>query len=362
MRRDPRYPGASKFRDRHGKWRWRARTKGKPTLMLPGEYGSHEFIQAWEAWANGAKYEPGKKRLVSGTIAALIAAYYESHDFKRLGENTKRLQRSHLERFREKNGDKRTDSLTSANIRTLLDKRSDTPASANNFLKVMRGLCRFGMDRGMLKDNPASTVRRLRDKTDGIAPWTDEEIEQFESRHAVGTKANLAMRLMLYTAQRRSDAIGLGKQHVKDGALLVRQQKTGERVVIPILPILQEAIEKTPGGDLTFLVTNFGKEFASAGFGNWFRERCNEAGLKDRSAHGLRKSACTRLAEHGMTAHQIMAISGHKSLTEVERYTRAASQKRLAKQAIEGLNREHEIGKPLSRFAYPDANPLKTKG
>jgi integrase len=330
--------------------------------MLPGEYGSAEFIQAWEAWSNDARYEPGKKRLVAGTINALVAAYYESHDFKRLGDNTKRLQRSHLERFREKNGDKRTDALTSANIRTLLDKRADTPASANNFLKVMRGLCRFGLDRGMLKDNPASSVRRLRDKTDGIEPWTDEQLDAFEARHPLGTKANLALRLMLYTAQRRSDAIRLGKQHVKDGALAIRQQKTGERVEIPILPVLQEAIDKTPGGDLTFLVTNFGKPFSMAGFGNWFRDRCNEAGLPDRSAHGLRKSALTRLAEAGMSTHQIMAISGHKSLSEVERYTRAANQKRLAKQAIGGLNREHEVGKPLSRFAYPEPNPLKTKG
>jgi integrase len=332
--------------------------------MLPNEYGSPEFIRAWEAWTNGARYEPGKKRLVPGTVNALIAGYYESHDFKRKGEGTKRLQRSHLERFRQtgSNGDASTASLTSANIRKLLDKRADKPASANNFLKVMRALCRYGVERGLLKENGAASVRRVRDKTDGHLPWTDEQIEAFEARHPVGTKANLAMRLMLYTAQRRSDAIRMGKQNVKDGWLIVRQQKTGQRVEIPILPILQEAIDNTPCGDLTFLVTSFGKGFSMAGFGNWFRDRCNEAGLHDRSAHGLRKSALTRLADAGMTTHQIASISGHKSLAEVERYTRAANQKRLAKQAIEGLNREHEIGKPLSRFAYPEANPLKTKG
>ena len=59
---------------------------------------------------------------------------------------------------------------------------------------------------------------------------------------------------------------------------------------LPVLPQLQEAIDATPSGNLTFLVTKFGKPFTAAGFGNWFRRRCDEAGLPHRSAHGLRKA------------------------------------------------------------------------
>ena len=47
--------------------------------------------------------------------------------------------------------------------------------------------------------------------------------------------------------------------------------------------------------------------------------------------HGLRKAACTRLADAGCTAHEIAAISGHKTLKEVERYTKGADQARLAR-------------------------------
>jgi hypothetical protein len=47
--------------------------------------------------------------------------------------------------------------------------------------------------------------------------------------------------------------------------------------------------------------------------------------------------ACIRLAEAGCTAHEIMAISGHKSLKEVERYTKAADQERLARSAVARL-------------------------
>ncbi len=51
-------------------------------------------------------------------------------------------------------------------------------------------------------------------------------------------------------------------------------------------------------------------------------------------AHGLRKAAARRLAEAGCTAKQIQAITGHKTLAEVERYTRKADQVRLARKAM----------------------------
>jgi integrase len=83
------------------------------------------------------------------------------------------------------------------------------------------------------------------------------------------------------------------------------------------------------------LVTEFGAPFTAAGFGNWFRDRCNEAGLKHCSFHGLRKAAATRLAEAGCTTEQIKAVTGHATLKEVGRYTKAADQARLARQALE---------------------------
>jgi hypothetical protein len=50
---------------------------------------------------------------------------------------------------------------------------------------------------------------------------------------------------------------------------------------------------------------------------------------------GLRKAALTRLAEVGCTVHQIAAISGHKTLREVQRYTEKAEQAKLAREAME---------------------------
>jgi integrase len=337
------FKNVSKFTDIRGKVRWRFRRKGQKAVYLPGGYGSPEFIRAYDAAVNG-KPQHDSQRLLKGTIAALVAGYLASSDFKILADNTKRTYRFHLERFRKANCDKGISQITPKSLREKIDTYADRPATANIFRKVMRALCRFGVDRNYMQTDPTVGVRRLRDRTDGIATWTDAEISAFEKRHPVGTKANLALRLLLYTAQRRSDVVRFGRQHERGGSFHIRQQKTGSWLVLPIVPELREALDKTPLGNMTYLVTDFGQPFSQAGFGNWFRARCNEAGLRRVSAHGLRKAAARRMAEAGKSVHEIMAITGHRSLGEVERYTRAASQERLAKTAATGLKGERERG------------------
>ncbi len=138
----------------------------------------------------------------------------------------------------------------------------------------------------------------------------------------------------------------MGRQHIKSEWLTVRQQKTGAIVEIPVRKELRAAIDLLPNNHLTFLVTENGKPFTAAGFGNWFREVCREAGLADHcAAHGLRKAAARRLAEAGCTAHQIMAITGHKTLREVTRYTEAADRHGLAEAAMAKIGKGTSSGK-----------------
>ena len=113
-----------------------------------------------------------------------------------------------------------------------------------------------------------------------------------------------------------------------------------------MLPVLADIIARSPTGDLTFLVTSYGKPFAVAGFGNWFRDRCDEAGLPQCSAHGLRKAGATIAAERGATTHQLMAIFDWTTPAQAEVYTRSANRKRLAESAATYLadrsDTEHE--------------------
>jgi integrase/recombinase XerD len=158
------------------------------------------------------------------------------------------------------------------------------------------------------------------------------------------SKARLAMALMLYTACRREDAVRLGPQHIKNGRLKYRQAKNEHRanpvdIDIPVHPDLAEILNAEKSGHMTFLITEYGKPFSANGFGNKFRVWCNQAGLRHCSAHGLRKATATRLAERGATPHEIMSITGHKSLEEVERYTREAQRRVLADSAMAKLKR-----------------------
>ena len=135
---------------------------------------------------------------------------------------------------------------------------------------------------------------------------------------------------MRYLGVRRSDVVCIGRQHVRDGWLRFTTKKCPTALELPIPPELQKIIDASATGDMTYLLTDYGKGFTDAGFGGWFRERCDAAGLPHCSAHGLRKSAATVLAEAGASAHQLMAWFGWKSLKEAERYTRSANQKKLA--------------------------------
>ena len=191
---------------------------------------------------------------------------------------------------------------------------------------------RHAVEIGIRADDPTRDVKPIKIKSDGFHSWTDAEVEQFEAAHPIGSKARLALALLLYTGQRRSDVVLMGRQHLRDGCLHVRQLKTGAELAIPLHPALRTILDASPADNMAFLTTQFGKPFTSNGFGNWFRDRCNEAGLPQCSAHGLRKAAARGLADAGCTAHEIAAITGHASLREVQRYTKGADQKRLARQ------------------------------
>ena len=113
-----------------------------------------------------------------------------------------------------------------------------------------------------------------------------------------------------------------------------------------MLPELQDALDAMPRSDaLTFLLTEYGNPFKSpAAFGNKFADWCDAAGLeavvcedgktRNYRAHGLRKAACKQLAHAGCTAPEIMAVSGHSSLAEVQKYISAVEQDRLAEAAM----------------------------
>ena len=179
----------------------------------------------------------------------------------------------------------------------------------------------------------------LKRTSEGFREWTIFDIKKYEARWPIGTKERLALALLIYTGQRRSDIIVLGRQHEKDGWLYFTQHKNRERkpvhMSLPILSGQRKILDASPTGDLTYLVTQYGKPFKNESFGNWFRKAVRAAGLEGLSAHGLRKSAAVRLAEDGHSDHEIMAIGGWDTLNEVAGYTKGVRRKRIDENVLE---------------------------
>jgi integrase len=343
LRRPPKY--VQGFIDRHGKPRYYLRRPARKPVPLPGLPWSPEFMTAYQAAIEDApRVEIGASRTKPGTVAAAVVSYFNSWAFRNLAAETRRTRKNILERFREQHGDKRIALLRADHVKTMVAAKAGTPQAANNFLKTVRALMRHCIVAGMRTDDPTHAIKGVKIKTEGYRTWSETDIEAFEARHPVGSRARLALALLLYTAQRRSDVVRMGRQHVRNGTLSVRQQKTGRSLEIPVHPALLAILETTPSEHLTFLTTQTGKPFSPAGFTNWFRDMCNEAGLPPgTSAHGLRKAACRRLAEAGCSANLIAAVSGHRSLREVQRYTEAADQARMARSAMETVTRTSSV-------------------
>jgi integrase len=328
-----------RYRDRHGSQRIYVRLPGKPLVPLPGLAGSAEFMAAYQAAIAGAEAPAPRQagRVAAGSFNALVIAYYRSAEFLQLAANTKRVYHNIIERFRAEHGERPYAALQREHVRRLVAARAETPEAANSLLKILHTLMQFAVNEGMRPDDPTAGVKRIRSKSEGFATWSEEQIAAFEARWPEGTRQRLAFALLLYTGQRRSDVVRMGRQHIRNGAIDVRQQKTGTRLAVPIHRALRAALDACPSDNLTFLTTRAGQPFTSAGFGNWFADAVRAAGLAGIAAHGLRKAAARRLAEAGCTAHQIAAITGHRSLQEVARYTRAADQALSADAAMAKL-------------------------
>jgi integrase len=359
-RKNPKF--THEFIDHDGKPRFYLRVPGRKRVPLPGLPWSPEFMEAREKALAGDWNAPpiGANRTKAGTVNAAIISYYQSTAFTEgLAKSTRTSRRAILERFRNEHGDKRIALLHKSALQAILNKRS--AAAAKNWKKALRGFLDHCLSLDMIAADPLVGIKLTKTKSKPHRRWTPADIEQYERSFAPGTKARLALELILSTGQARCDAVRIGRQFIRDETLSMSRQKTGVPFDIPVLPSLRAELDLQPQGErhLTFLVTEQGKSFTAAGFGNWFADRCREAGVPGR-AHGLRSAAATRLADHGATAHQLMSWFGWRTLSEAERYTKEADRKRLAKEAgklITGTG----IGKPETEFAKSDDKSLKGK-
>jgi integrase len=366
------FPYLMADRDRHGNSRLYVRRNGRK-IRIKEKLGTEAFAISYADALRELQEERGRNNTggaaAAGTFGWLAARYFASAEFKRLDQRSQTTRRLVVESClreprkpdsRDLMRDCPVSVLSPAHVRMLRDRRATHPGAANNRRKWLSSLFTWAVEHGLLRANPARDVRKIQYATSGFHTWTVAEVRQFEARHPIGTKTRLAFALLLYLGVRRGDVVMIGRQHARDGWLRFVPRKTRHRrerfSEKPILPVLADIIAKGPTGDMTYLATKHGKPFTAAGFGNWFRDRCNEAGLPHCSAHGLRKSGATIAAENGATDRQLMALYDWDTAAQANIYTAAADRRRLAGAAARLLANDQTENTELPHLTVPPKN------
>jgi integrase len=341
------------FRDRHGKRRLRYRRAGYAGGYFKAELGTEEFRAEYRAFEQSKlEDQPISGKWAPGTVGDLVGRYVSVP--ARLGPSltTQAKVRRIVDAFRDEHGHRFVADFTFEAIDTIISRKrvkvtgGKRPEggieAARKLRKELMRLFDYAEKIRMrpLGSNPVKHSEKVRvaagEKSPGYHSWTEAEIAQYRAKHAIGTSARLAMELMLWTGQRRSDAYRLGPADIRDGRFALKQNKTGKDLLIKLVEPLEKVIAavERPDNAEAFLLTSFGQPYTNAGFGNKMREWCDQAGLPHCTAHGLRKAMMRRMAERGLANRTLKSVSGHSGDDEVSTYTEAANQAALADEAI----------------------------
>jgi integrase len=324
------------FVDRTGRVRYYFRHRGQ-RWPLSGQPGSAEFTARYDELLRQCLATNQAANVVfgPGTVGLVIEKYLASADYTSKAVGTQQVYRVALDKLKEICGRALLANLQERHIRQI---RQRFPATSKADLAVMllRNLWVFAkevlaMDLG---PNPAAEVRNLHYRGWSHEPWPEWVIEKFDAEAHPKPNAQLALVLLLYTGQRASDVVKMRWSDYDGEGIAVRQLKTGTPLWIPCHAKLKAALERTERRSEYILTTRYGEGYSAHGFCQMIRVATAQIGAAECSAHGLRCNAAIALVEAGCEVPQVMAITGHKTFKEAQRYASHRDQKKLAKQAV----------------------------
>jgi len=340
-------PGLTRHKRADGSWKYRVREEGNKArrVTLPCGPDHPEFHRCYAEARRGVTPKIDTPDVIPRSFAWLVKGYSKAMAEKvatgQMHPGTAKQRSTFYTRLLPEHGDKHMAMPTRAVI-DIRDSMAATPGAADNMVKALAALYAWGIERGHVTANPAKGVVRINRGT-GAVPWSVDDLKQYRNRHPKGTMAHLALTLLMFTACRIGDAHRLGRAHERrDGAVTwlewTPEKKGSTPVSIPILPPLAQAIAAQTVVGPTYLLNAHGQPFASkTALGNWFRDRVREAGLENRSPHGIRKAAGELLALEGATQYHIMAVHGHTQARTSEVYTSGVNRRKLAAEAMAHL-------------------------
>ena len=269
--------------------------------------------------------------VIPGSLGDLICRYKAGPEFTRLAPTTQATYGVYLDLLERTVAETTVADIDVAWLYEVRDAMADTPRAADQTVSILSYLLNYAVTRGWRPDNPARHVKKLRGGK-SYEPWPEVATERF--RAEANPRMVWAMEIAVYTGQRRADVLAMQWRHIEGGLIAVAQQKTGERLHIPVHAKLAAVLDGIPRLGTNIVHREDGRAYTGDGFSAIFRREQKRLGLGGLQFHGLRHTAAARLAEAGCTDREIMAILGHKTASMVTKYTRKADQKRLARAAI----------------------------
>jgi len=278
------------------------------------------------------KLEP---RMSSDSVGVLTIEFRNSPDWRKLSEATRRTYSVYLkdvELFQEK-------PVAGITRRALLSVRDAIAATrghgaSTGFIRAASALFSWAVEREWIEHNPAYKIKSL--PGGHLTAWT---MDQAEAAMSLPEPYRRVIVLALYTGQRRGDLVRMRWSDYDGKMIRLVQQKTGEKLALTAPAELRfelDAWRKTATTD-TILATGRGAPWRPQHISHMLPKALRAIGLPPLGVHGLRKLAAARLADSGCSAHEIAAVTGHRSLSMVQLYTKSADQERLAASAVARL-------------------------
>ncbi|MFC3076350.1 tyrosine-type recombinase/integrase [Shinella pollutisoli] len=354
MTNDDRRPYLSSFQDRHGRTRWRYRRSGK-TISIPGQPGEPCFEEAYQAAIEG---RPARKAVVVAHPGATVPKSFRDA-WKRVLRTPEWIR--HDDATKAKNirlaeeflnlpvvaddpslwAEMLVEDIKRRHIKDILARFSATPHKAKHLLVTIRKMLHVALDEEWIEVDPTYKLA-YRPEYKGWRAWTEAEREAFEARWAIGTTPRTCYALALWLGNRRSDVakVTWDMFDFRRGVVMFEQTKGGKRLVLPITPMLRDALAPLPRAGDTVLLTAYGKPFSEKSLTGRMADWTHSAGMpKGCTMHGLRKSLGKLLAEGGASTRQLMETLGHDDIEHAELYSREASQAILARDAMNKVTR-----------------------
>ncbi|TCT34677.1 site-specific recombinase XerD [Martelella mediterranea] len=348
------YPGLVREELPSGNFRWRVRPEGRRNVKIRIHCGpdDDDFQRQYLIARAGDKPQPIQKAsdyAKARSIGWLVHLYFEFLE-KRVEAGTTSIKTLKKKRNLLKRLTVDPDKvmlIPQEKLIAMQDDMSATPAQAHAFIEAVAVMYDWAIKRKYISQNPARGIDRTYKKGNGATPWKAADVKAFFATHPAGSKAHIAMSVLLWTGCRIEDLTMLGRSHecTIEGVEALRwtpKKKGSSEVVIPLLPPLKTATRESKVQGATYVLGRGGRPFASGdSMSAMFKRWCVTAGLPHLSAHGVRKGLAELLAELGCSQYEMMAILGHSEAKTSEVYTRRVQRWKLAVNAMERLNVSH---------------------